>query len=137
LGRVLKTVEDIPFFDSLFFLIRSIRASALVFFWTFLFLCFVMVCMGLLINQLLYPALMDENIDIDMRKRLFMYYGTWFRTSATMLELTFANWTPAARFLMDEIGSYYVFLIGFYRCFFMFGLLEFFRLCSSLSPIVS
>merc|ERR1712151_633363 len=57
----------------------------------------------------------DDTNPIDTRKRVFGYYGTFWRTLITMFEITFANWIPSCRILVDHLSEFFGLFFLSYR----------------------
>jgi len=80
--------------------------------------------MAIIMSQLVQPSLLDESIDIEVRRELFRYFGTFVRGTITMFEVTLANWVPSCRLLLESVSPWYAGFYILYRCCFMFAVLK-------------
>mmetsp|Transcript_137799 Transcript_137799/g.294476 ORF Transcript_137799/g.294476 Transcript_137799/m.294476 type:complete len:217 (+) Transcript_137799:3-653(+) len=74
--------------------------------------------------QLAHDFVMDAHNDAVARQQVFDYYGTFFRSMMTMFEVSLANWAPACRVLLDNLGAWHAALLVIYRSFLAFALLN-------------
>merc|ERR1711971_1364495 len=42
----------------------------------------------------------------ETKRQCFEYFGTFSRAFFSMFELTFANWAPIGRFLMEDVSEF-------------------------------
>lgn len=123
-ARALRVLRHAQFLGSLHLLLKSVRASVEVLFWSLCLLLVIQCIAGMLLMQLLQTYLQDGSIEASVRREVFRYYGTFSLTLLTMFEVLFANWAPACRILVDNVSE--VFSIGFivYRCLVGFAVLN-------------
>merc|ERR1719387_1353464 len=57
----------------------------------------------------------DQGQPFEPRQELWMYFGTFPRALFTMFELTFANWPPVARLLVEHVHECFIPLVMIYR----------------------
>lgn len=124
LVRVLKLFKAMESFDSLFLILKSIHASMGALFWSLLLLAVVQVATGLFLCQALQGFISDEGRDMEIRDRVFDFFGTFYRTMLTMAEITFANWVPSCRLLVEEVHELFFLFYVVYRCIFCFSVLR-------------
>jgi len=124
LGRVLKILRNSQVVQTLFLMVRSIKASLGCLLWSFSILWFFQIVMAILMSQLVQPALLDETKDIDVRRQIFLYFGTFSRGVVTMFEVTLANWVPSCRLLYENVSEWFGGVYVAYRCCFMFAILK-------------
>jgi hypothetical protein len=74
------------------------------------------VIAGLLIHQTVEPYLRDESQPIALRREVFDYYGTFWRCTITMFEISLANWAPSCRVLINHYSEWYGIFFLVYRC---------------------
>jgi len=122
LGRLLKLIRYMKALDSLFLLLRSVQASVHSCLWAFVLLLGVAIAGGMVLHQLLFQLF--EHPDPEAQKAAFYYFGNFTKTLATMFEITFANWVPSCRTLMDHYGDSYVLFYIIYRCLICFAILR-------------
>lgn len=48
--------------------------------------------------------------------QVFLYYGTFSRTTLSMFEILFANWAPACRVLVENVSEWFSLFFLAYRC---------------------
>lgn len=124
LVRLLKIFQSMSSFDSLFLLIKAISASLHALVWSFLLLLVVQVSSALFLNQMLRDSLNDNTKDLEIRDRLFEYFGTFSRSMVTMFEITLSNWVPSCRFLFENVSESFFWFFLVYRCMFCFCALK-------------
>jgi len=124
LGRLLKLLRNSQIVQTLFLMVRSIRASLGCLLWSFSILWFFQIVMAILMGQLVQPTLVDETKDIDVRLKIFSYFGTFSRGVVTMFEITLANWVPSCRLLYDNVSEWFGGIYIAYRCCFMFAIIK-------------
>eukprot|EP00929_Paragymnodinium_shiwhaense_P067717 TRINITY_DN3404_c0_g1_i1.p1 TRINITY_DN3404_c0_g1~~TRINITY_DN3404_c0_g1_i1.p1 ORF type:complete len:621 (+),score=122.72 TRINITY_DN3404_c0_g1_i1:99-1961(+) len=124
--RFLRLVRTVAVFDVLRLLIGSLRASAIVLFWSFVLLVLVMLCSALLLNFTMEGYIKDESLPDDIRLKAFEYFGTFSRTFLTMFELTLANWVVVARFLY-EVDEWFIIPILMYQSIVTFAVINVIR----------
>jgi hypothetical protein len=124
LARVLKMIRLFAAFDALFLLIRSIKASVSVLLWSFVLLFFLQVSVGMFVLQFVQPYFLDDAVDVESRRTVFYYFGTFSMTMMTMFELTFGNWVVVTRILMDNIGEGWGAFMVVYRCMYCFAMIK-------------
>jgi len=126
LTRILKRAASIEAMQSLFLLIKSLKASASALLWAIVILVIIMTLVGLFTNQMVYDYMMDEAVSIDDRTTVFNYFGTYSLLMVTMFEITVGNWIVPARILM-EIHEVWGTFIVVYRCVFCFAVVNVIR----------
>merc|ERR1712151_815363 len=75
-------------------------------------------------NSLLLTYFQDPDRDLEARREVYYYYGTYTRTMITLFEVHLANWTPACRVLVDNVGMPWGIAFVAYRCVVGFSLLN-------------
>ncbi|CAE7219480.1 cal-1 [Symbiodinium necroappetens] len=78
----------------------------------------------MVMSQVLWPYMKDESADLDERREVFRYYGTFTGTFLTMFEVLLANWAPPARILVDYVSDWFVYVFVVYRCVVGFAVLN-------------
>jgi len=126
-ARVLPFARTMRSFDSLFLLVRSLRASVTALLWSFLLLLLVQLSVGLCLSQALSGYLRDESKDLQTRQAIFRCFGTFTHTIVTMFEIAIGNWIPTCRLLMDNVNEWYGMFYVLYRCVFMFAVVNVIR----------
>lgn len=118
LMRLLKILRTMEVFHSLLLLLKAIAASWHAALWSFLLLLSIQLLAGLFLCQALADFISDESQDLQSRRDMYEYFGTFIRTQFTMFEITMANWVPCARDVFDHVGEFWALVIIVYRCLF-------------------
>lgn len=124
LPRLLKAMKSVAAFDALFLLLKCLQASFSAAFWSILIILTVQLTLGMLIGQLLQDFIADVNRSEDVRRAIFLRFGTFTRSMHTMFEITFANWGPTSRLLGEEVNELWTLFFVVYRCMFIFAVLK-------------
>merc|ERR1719433_2205320 len=78
----------------------------------------------MMLVQMVDPFMKNESEPIELRRQVFGYYGTFWRSMVTMFEITFANWAPPCRLLLDNVSEGFGFFFLIYRCMIGFAVLS-------------
>jgi len=124
MARVVRVIRVMNILESLNLLLKCVRSSVDVLFWSVCLLGVIQCVAGMLISQTVQPYLEDDSIDPQARKEVFRYYGTFSKTILTMSEVLFANWAPPCRVLVDNVSDVYMGVFIFYRCLVIFAVLN-------------
>lgn len=125
--RIIKLLRHISWMSSLYLLVRSIIASFNALLWalTILILLQTSVCLGLL--QILYIFVQDNSQDLDKRRSVFEYFGTFTRGMVTMFEISVGNWVPVCRLLMEDVSEWFGLFFILYTCSLCFAVVNVIR----------
>ncbi|CAK9036844.1 unnamed protein product [Durusdinium trenchii] len=127
LGKLLRAIRVVKMsqvLESLQLLLKCIHASLRILFWSLVLLMIIQCSAGMTISYMLSDYMADTGIDDKRRFEVFRYYGTFTKTLLTMFEVLFANWAPACRVLVDNVGEGYSAVFIIYRCFVGFAVLN-------------
>lgn len=116
LTRALRIARLERVTDSLHLLLRCISASVATLSWSVAVLFLVQCIAAMVLSQLVFEFLTDDTKSTEARQDVFRYYGTFSRTMITMFEIHLANWSPACRVLVDNIGESIGYFFICYRC---------------------
>jgi len=97
-------------------LVAAINASFNTLFWSLCILGLIISVNALFMGQLLESFIDADNKDEEIQRRVFKYFGTFWRSLMTMVEITFANWVPSCRLLLDHVSEAYGMFYLAYRC---------------------
>eukprot|EP00747_Dinoflagellata_sp_TGD_P169387 gnl/TRDRNA2_/TRDRNA2_198265_c0_seq1.p1 gnl/TRDRNA2_/TRDRNA2_198265_c0~~gnl/TRDRNA2_/TRDRNA2_198265_c0_seq1.p1 ORF type:complete len:629 (-),score=95.89 gnl/TRDRNA2_/TRDRNA2_198265_c0_seq1:182-2068(-) len=122
--RMLKLLQALSAFESLFVLIRSIRAGLGALVWSFFLLLIMQGTMALLICQLLANYYSDDYVDSNKRREVFGFFGTFSNAMLSMFEISLANWVPICRLLFRDVHEWYGVLFVLYRCMLCFAVVK-------------
>jgi len=124
LTRAIRMVTMHSVLQSLHLLIKCLTASANMLFWSFCLLTFFQCVSGLVISTLCKDFIQDSSKPLELRREVFLYYGTFTRTFLSMFEILFANWSPPCRILVDDISEWFSIFFLIYRCLLGFAVLN-------------
>jgi len=124
LARIFKVLKDLSIIDTLFLLIRSIRACIGVFIWTYGLLLLVQLAVALMMCQSLGQHMSSSSMPDNSKKEVFLFFGTFSNSLLTMFEIALANWSPAARVLTEHVSEWYVIFFLIYRCGVLFAMMS-------------
>jgi len=124
LMRIVRVLRSHNVLESLHLLVVCLRACAQTLFWSMCVLLLIQVIAALFLSQLVRPFLDDPAQDVDVQRQVFGYYGTFWRSLVTMFEVSLANWAPACRLLLDNVGEGYGWFFLIYRCVIGFAVLS-------------
>eukprot|EP00812_Abedinium_dasypus_P000668 NODE_1078_length_1248_cov_303.816429.p1 GENE.NODE_1078_length_1248_cov_303.816429~~NODE_1078_length_1248_cov_303.816429.p1 ORF type:complete len:384 (+),score=127.72 NODE_1078_length_1248_cov_303.816429:160-1152(+) len=115
LARMVKTVQSL---DSLQVLIGSISACTSVLIWSSAVLGFTMTAMSIFLNAMLTPYIEGQangGPSLEVRRKLFEYFGSYSRSMCTMFEITIGNHVPVTRYLVENVAEGYGVFFAVYR----------------------
>jgi len=110
--------------ESFGLLLKCVVASVTMLGYATLVLIFVQCVCGMIISTLVSRYLDDPSMDVEGRRHVFQYWGTFTRTFLTMFEVLFANWAPSCRALVDNVSEWFTLIFVAYRCIVGFALLN-------------
>lgn len=116
LTRGLRLVKLTAVLSSLHLLCKCIAASISTLSWSVCLLLLSQCISGMILCQLVHDYIMDESNPLASRQEVFAYYGTFSRSMITMFEVHLANFGPACRVLLDNVGEEYSYVFLAYRC---------------------
>jgi hypothetical protein len=114
--RVLRLFRSNALLEGLHVLTVSINSSMNMMLGALMVIVLMHVIAGLLIHQLVEPFLRDESQPIELRREVFDYYGTFWRCTITMFEISLANWAPSCRVLLNYVSESFGIFFLIYRC---------------------
>jgi len=113
--RLMRLVKKMHAMDSLQVLVGSIKACAIVAFWSATVLAMIFVLAGFILNASVEAFMKNEDNSLEARRAVFGYFGTFTRTFLTMYELSLGNWAPCTRLLVEEVNEFYTGFILLFR----------------------
>jgi len=125
--RMVKILRRFSWMSSLFLIVRSIKASVNALLWSLTLLALLQTCVGLGLLQVLHIYLEDTSKDLDNRKLVFEYFGTFSRTFVTMFEISIGNWAPVCRALMEAVSEWFGLFFILYSCALCFAVVNVIR----------
>jgi len=124
LAKVLKAFKSSHVFDTFSLLLTSIQSSLSALLWSFSFLWFVQVFVGVVLCQILDGYINNESEPVETRQQVFKYFGTFQSGMLTMFERSLGNWVVTCRVLVETVSEWYGVFYIFYRCCFMFAIMK-------------
>jgi len=110
--------------SSLKILIKCLRSSCSILFWSLCLLMVIQCVVGMVASQLAQEYIIDTSKPESKREELFKYYGTFTRSFITMFEIHMANWIRPCRVLMETLGEFWGSLFVFYRAIVGFAVMS-------------
>lgn len=127
--RLVRLLKSNQMFDCLKLLVSAINASFNILFWSLCVLVLIISVGSLFMVQMLenylddVPQWADYTNDqaaygemMRQKQLVFRYFGTFWRALLTMFEVTFANWVPSMRVLVEHVDESYGVFYLLYRC---------------------
>eukprot|EP00930_Biecheleria_cincta_P047706 TRINITY_DN3312_c0_g1_i2.p1 TRINITY_DN3312_c0_g1~~TRINITY_DN3312_c0_g1_i2.p1 ORF type:complete len:1167 (+),score=199.97 TRINITY_DN3312_c0_g1_i2:114-3614(+) len=116
MARLVKVFEK---FDALYLMMTSIKGSLMALAWSSIFLIVFQTMLALIMTTVMEMWLRDDNSKGD-KALVFMYWGTFSRSTLTLFEISLANFLPVTRAMMTNVSDLYLifalvhkFCIGF------------------------
>mmetsp|Transcript_23047 Transcript_23047/g.64332 ORF Transcript_23047/g.64332 Transcript_23047/m.64332 type:complete len:516 (+) Transcript_23047:2-1549(+) len=108
LMRLVRVVRQIRSFDALFLMTTAIRSSIIVLAWSCMLLFMIQMLVAFFINQILHWDFFgDERYDIEDRRKVFEYFGTFSRSMLSTFEMTLANWPTVTRVVVENYSEWF------------------------------
>lgn len=105
--RILKIMR-LKMFTELRVLVKTCISSMGALGWSMVLLFVIIIMSGLFLCNLLKGVIQDPSGDMVLRKWLFNHYGSSFRASYTLFEVTMAGcWPQYFRPLIEQVSGYY------------------------------
>eukprot|EP00931_Biecheleriopsis_adriatica_P021773 TRINITY_DN14146_c0_g1_i2.p1 TRINITY_DN14146_c0_g1~~TRINITY_DN14146_c0_g1_i2.p1 ORF type:complete len:572 (-),score=98.23 TRINITY_DN14146_c0_g1_i2:76-1791(-) len=115
LFRVLRVVRVMKLFRELRVLVQTIASSLVGVAWSMVLMGMMIVASSLILCQLLLEFVMDDTKNVNIRKWVWLNYGSSTRATYTMFEATFSGcWPDKAKTLVDDISPMYSLFWIFY-----------------------
>jgi Ca2+-binding EF-hand superfamily protein len=100
-------VRQIRSFDALFLMTTAIRSSIFVLAWSCMLLFMIQMLVAFFMNQLLHwDFFADDRYDINDRRKVFEYFGTFSRSMLSTFEMTLANWPTVTRVVVESYSEW-------------------------------
>lgn len=113
--KILAVFKHYEMFDTLFLMVRGIRASFAVLLWVVVLVFPILTCCALGMNYILSDFIKDTSNPIDVRNKAYEYYGTYTGSLLSMFEVTFASWMPICRFLYHNVDEKFAIFFMSYK----------------------
>merc|ERR1712217_618816 len=86
-------------------MITAIMSTMSVLSWAILLIFLLMMVIAVTNASLLDPFIRDPSQDTDVRRETYMRWGTFYRATISMFEITLANWGPQCWFLVNNVHA--------------------------------
>ncbi|CAE7796705.1 Scn11a, partial [Symbiodinium sp. CCMP2456] len=123
--RAIRVLRTFRFFDGLRLFAKACSSLLPSLGWSLVVLG-MFICMGaLLIGNLLRSFILDDSASLDDRQWIWNRYGTAFRATYTLYEVTFAgNWPTNARPVMEKVSHLFVIFFLVYITIIVFAMIR-------------
>jgi len=113
--RILRILRLFRVFTPLRFLVLAMVESTKALLWPMVLLGIVISMGGFAMCQLVVEFVNDEDVDYEVRRWTFHYYGTTSRSVRTMYEATMSGcWPNYTKNLIDRLSStFFIFWFGY------------------------
>lgn len=123
--RSLRLFRAMRLFSGLRIMVSSINATLPFLMWALCFLAVYILVAALIVGHLLTTFTEDEDQDLDMRRWVWMHYGTSFWAAYTMFEITFSGgWPGKVRPVLTHVSPWYIVLFLPFVAFVNFAALK-------------
>ncbi|CAJ1413752.1 unnamed protein product, partial [Effrenium voratum] len=118
-------VRSLRFFRGLRVLVQACQCFLPSLCWSMVLLGVFMTMGALMMGNLLQAFILDENLELADRQWLWSRYGTAYRATYTLFEITFAgNWPTSVRPVLDMASHAFVFFFAFYVTVVVFAVIR-------------
>eukprot|EP00746_Dinoflagellata_sp_MGD_P003599 gnl/MRDRNA2_/MRDRNA2_106982_c0_seq1.p1 gnl/MRDRNA2_/MRDRNA2_106982_c0~~gnl/MRDRNA2_/MRDRNA2_106982_c0_seq1.p1 ORF type:complete len:635 (+),score=91.48 gnl/MRDRNA2_/MRDRNA2_106982_c0_seq1:76-1980(+) len=130
--RILRIIRMLRLFKRLRTLVGAVASSVTSLGWSMILLGIVQLVGSIFITLALQPYLKDENEelmsdeDMNRKRQVYIFFGTFSRSCITLFEITFAagTWGRVGRVVVFEVNRWYaVFFLG-YMMFVSFAMIR-------------
>jgi len=125
--KMMKILRNISWMGSLLLLVRSIIASFSALVWAIALLTMLQTSVGLGLMQVLHTYMCDTSRDLEKRRIVFGYFGTFTRTMVTMFEISVGNWVPVCRILVEDVSEWFGLFFIVFTCSLCFAVVNVIR----------
>jgi hypothetical protein len=113
--RLVRLTRTLEFADTLNLIIVAVKASMSALVWSLLLLSLITMVLSLVLNYALKAYVENLLIAEHLRHDIYLYFGTFWRSFLSVIELTIGNWVPITRDLQEYISPWLAFLVLVYR----------------------
>jgi len=125
LARTLRALRTMRLFQGLRVLVAAVSSFLPSLCWSMFFLAIFIILGGLLIGMSLIDFIEDESKDLETRKWVWESYGTSYRATYTMFQVTFAGCWPAyVNPLFEHVSMWYALFFCVYVTFVVFAVMR-------------
>ncbi|CAK9003562.1 Voltage-dependent T-type calcium channel subunit alpha-1I [Durusdinium trenchii] len=123
--RAIRMVRSFRFFRGLRGLVKACQCCLPSLCWSMVLLAVFMCMGGLIMGNLLQDYIKDESHSFEDRQWVWQRYGTCYRATYTLYEMTFAgNWPVNARPVMEKVNQGFVIFYLLYITIIVFAVIR-------------
>jgi len=123
--RAIRMVRSFRFFRGLRVLVKACQCFLPSLCWSMVLLGLLMSMGSLFLGNLLQDPIADEAMTLEDRQWLWSRYGTAYRSTYTLFEITFAgNWPISARPVLEKVSHAFVAFFVIYITVVVFAMLR-------------
>lgn len=123
--RAIRMVRSLRFFRGLRVLVRACQCFLPSLCWSMVLLGVFMTMGALMMGNLLQAFILDEEMLIDDRHWIWERYGTAYRATYTLFEITFAgNWPVSVRPVLEKANQLFVIFFVLYITVVVFAVIR-------------
>merc|ERR1712032_180216 len=108
LFRMSRLARAALYSDSLYLLLTALRGSVEALWWSGLLLTLLQVVVALVVNSTLVFWYFDGEGDVEERKLVFEYWGSFSRSILTTFEITLADFPHPTRLLVGYVSEWFM-----------------------------
>jgi hypothetical protein len=113
--RLVRLTRTVEFADTLNLITVALRHSLSATVWSLCLLGLISMLLALCMNYGTKAYVEDPDIDEERRIEIFIYFGTFWRSLLSMVEVTVGNWVPIARMLQEYMSGWLAVVAVIYR----------------------
>lgn len=123
--RAIRMVRSFRFFRGLRGLVKACQCCLPSLCWSMVLLAVFMCMGGLIMGNLLQDFIKDESNAMEDRQWVWQHYGTCYRATYTLYEMTFAgNWPVNARPVLEKVSHAFVIFYLLYITIIVFAVIR-------------
>ncbi|CAJ1390979.1 unnamed protein product [Effrenium voratum] len=123
--RAIRMVRSFRFFKGLRGLVKACQCCLPSLCWSMVLLAVFMCMGGLIMGNLLQDFIKDETQSLEDRQWVWQRYGTSYRATYTLYEITFAgNWPTNARPVLEKVNQGFVVFFLLYVTIIVFAVIR-------------
>ncbi|CAJ1460073.1 unnamed protein product [Effrenium voratum] len=123
--RAVRLVRSLRFFSGLRVLVKACTCFLPSLCWSMVLLGIFMIMGALMMGNLLQEFIADSSQSMEDRLWVWNRYGTAYRATYTLFEVTFAgNWPTSARPVLDKVSHLFVIFFALYITIVVFAVIR-------------
>eukprot|EP00931_Biecheleriopsis_adriatica_P115923 TRINITY_DN9165_c0_g3_i4.p1 TRINITY_DN9165_c0_g3~~TRINITY_DN9165_c0_g3_i4.p1 ORF type:complete len:532 (+),score=80.57 TRINITY_DN9165_c0_g3_i4:35-1630(+) len=124
--KVMSVIRVASLIRPLRILVRTIVVSSGALVWSLILLLVLQMFYAVLMCQSLYAFLLDDSIDLDLRRNVNRQFGSFSKSFYTMFEITYSGgtWVNVARPIVTEFSPWFSIPFISYVIFVLFAIMK-------------